>query len=188
MQTIAEVVKKFYGITGSGSTNKLTTKAKAACGFADIPTRQLKPEQFDKVRNWLKNDAIAKGNFKADVNVCDENTLYAHETPPTPSESNLTSVQTQDKPRSMIKGAESVRFTIRFAEGKGGRKDVFIERPFSDALNHIMPDDKKRSQWLVECVRTAGEQNPASFIRCSVVDALFNRVIELEGGSRREGS
>ena len=107
MATIADLVKQYYGITGSGSTNKLTNQAKDACGCADTITKQLSPAQFEAVATWLKNDAIAKGKFAE---------------PRT----------TKSKP---IRGVEAKLIHIRTPDNK--RKAVWLEPVFCDALDKV---------------------------------------------------
>lgn len=108
----------------------------------------------------------------------------SHKTALTPSESNSMSVREQ-KPvdnrattkKSVFKGGvEPVRFTVRLADGAKGRKDIFLEKPFADALNVLIPDEVARKDWLVSQVRQSQDKNPASIIRCTIVNELLARV------------
>lgn len=108
-----------------------------------------------------------------------ETLTYAHETAPTPSESNSIELREQETVdnratanKPILKGVETVRFTLRLADGKGGRKDVFLEKPFADALTFMLPDEVARRDWLVNQARQHLDQNPASAIRCAIVENL----------------
>ncbi len=176
MATIAALVKEYYNITGSGPTNKLTTKAKNECGYVAIATKQLNPVQFEAVKNWFKTDAIAKGKYKeADTaQQASEVTPCSLEPATLPAQNDSTSIPEQIKPKNPLKGITAVRYTIRLEDGKAGRRDIFIEPEFNEALLKLLPDTTKRVDWLKNMLITTTDKNPVSAIRCEIVSALLN--------------
>jgi hypothetical protein len=183
MTTIAGLVKEYYDITGSGSTNKLTNLAKAACGCADILTKQLPPEQFEAVKNWLKNDAITKGKYKQDV----ETTPYAHEIVPTPTQPDSMCVQASKKGKtggSIVKRADKVAAkdtrtlttTFIVTPAPNTQVRIYLEPEFVVALESFAPDKQAQREFLKNVGLAGNSANPSSNARCAIVTELLARV------------
>jgi hypothetical protein len=111
--------------------------------------------------------------------------IYAPEAVVTPSDdAKQDSMQrgeqkANDKPtktaKTMIAGVETVRFTLRLAAGNSGRKDVFIEKHFVNALNKIEPDTAAQVAWLIDAVKQSPKQAPAVAIRGAIVTELLTK-------------
>lgn len=163
MATLAFYVKKYYGYTSSNMTNKVTTAAKSALGFADVPTNKLTPEQFESVVNWFRNDAVAKGKYKP---ATESNSTSVQE-----QETTLTATESKSVRKMGLKGVDTTRFQIK-QDAK--YLSVYLEPEFIAALDVIASPNKK--EWLMNVIAVSGQRNPASAIRGALVNELLNRV------------
>jgi len=191
-ETLIQTLARFYRLDNSTGaiTKKLKRITKELYGES-IAANKLTDRQRQDVEEFALRDVMEQD--KKESAACRSNVepseMVAEQTPclpqaaqvPTQTDSTHTAEQIPTNSRatpanSMLKGVETMRFTLRLTDGKGGRKDVFLEKPFSDALNVIIPDELARKDWLITRVKSASEQNPASAVRCAIVLELLSRL------------